>query len=38
MSDDHDFSANKIFAYLFLYTGLSQWWNELRLCVCSYLE
>jgi len=27
MSDEHDFSANKIFAYLFLYTALEVAWG-----------
>ena len=27
MSDDHNFSANKIFAYLFLYTAIEVFWG-----------
>ena len=27
MSDDHEFSANKIFIYLFFYTGLEVFWG-----------
>ncbi len=48
MSDDHNFSANKIFAYLFLYTGLEVFWGTALdlprwalwggLLICAFLK